>query len=153
MWSKLAETRCLRDIKRGYTPKPPSFGGQFFKIWPEHTYTKSPTKCPSPRQWGQWNGVSTNTGCPKENGDPKEILIKLAIFWYIQNHVTGVVCRSCLITCTHFFYKQLGCLGLSLRFWPKIKQLLSNCPASDWEFPYIFYCNCLILVKKGKITL
>ena len=31
---------------------------------------------------------------------------------------------------THFFYRQLGYLAFSLRFWPKIKQFLSNCPAS-----------------------
>ena len=31
----------------------------------------------------------------------------------------------------HVFYRQLGCLAFSLRFWPKIKQLLSNCPSSD----------------------
>ena len=33
-----------------------------------------------------------------------------------------------------FFYRQLGCLAFSLRFWPKIKHLLSNCPASDLTF-------------------
>ena len=32
------------------------------------------------------------------------------------------------------FYRHLGCLAFSLRFWPKIKQLLSNCPASDLTF-------------------
>ena len=40
-------------------------------------------------------------------------------------------------SCTHFFfYRQLGCLAFSLRFWPKIKQFLSNCPASDWSFTF-----------------
>ena len=34
----------------------------------------------------------------------------------------------------YFLYRQLGCLAFSLRFWSKIKQLLSNCPASDWTF-------------------
>ena len=33
-----------------------------------------------------------------------------------------------------FFHRQLGCLAFSLRFWTKIKQLLSNCPASDLTF-------------------
>ena len=37
-----------------------------------------------------------------------------------------------------FFYRQLGWLNFSLRFWPKIKpkirQLLTNCPASDLTF-------------------
>ena len=28
------------------------------------------------------------------------------------------------------------CLAFSLRFWPKIKQLLSNWPASDWTFSF-----------------
>ena len=32
----------------------------------------------------------------------------------------------------YFFYRQLCCLVFSQRFWPKIKQLLSNYPASDW---------------------
>ena len=31
----------------------------------------------------------------------------------------------------HIFYRQLGCLAFSLRFWPKIKQLLNSYPASD----------------------
>ena len=31
----------------------------------------------------------------------------------------------------HIFYRQLGCLAFSLKFWQKIKQFLSNCPASD----------------------
>ena len=31
---------------------------------------------------------------------------------------------------THFFYRQLGCLAFSLRFWPKIKPF----PASVWTF-------------------
>ena len=33
-----------------------------------------------------------------------------------------------------FFYMQLGYLAFSLRFWPKINQLLSTCPASDLIF-------------------
>ena len=33
---------------------------------------------------------------------------------------------------THFLCRQLGCLAFSLRFWPKIKQFLSICRASDW---------------------
>ncbi len=32
---------------------------------------------------------------------------------------------------THFFYKQLSCLGLSLRFEPKTKHLTSNFPAPN----------------------
>ena len=32
------------------------------------------------------------------------------------------------------FFRQLGCLAFSLRFCPKIKQFLSNCPASDLIF-------------------
>ena len=35
----------------------------------------------------------------------------------------------------------LGCLAFSLIFWPKIKQLLNNCPASDLTF--FFKNNCL----------
>ena len=33
-----------------------------------------------------------------------------------------------------FFYRQLGCLAFSLKFWPNINQFLSNCPASDLIF-------------------
>ena len=39
------------------------------------------------------------------------------------------------------FYWQLSCLAFSLKLWAKIKQLLGNCPASDWSFSikqYIF---------------
>ena len=35
--------------------------------------------------------------------------------------------------CT-FLYRRLGCLAFSLRFWQIIKQLLTNCLASDWTF-------------------
>ena len=35
-----------------------------------------------------------------------------------------------------YFNRQLGCLAFSLRFWPKIKQFPSNCPASDWSFSF-----------------
>ena len=45
-----------------------------------------------------------------------------------------ILIRYKLITTVHIFYRQLGCLAFSLRFWPKIKQLLSNCPASDLTF-------------------
>ena len=38
-------------------------------------------------------------------------------------------------TRTHF-YRQLGCLAFSLRFWPKIMQFFSNCHASDWTFSF-----------------
>ena len=38
------------------------------------------------------------------------------------------------IPITLFFHRQLGCLAFSLIFWPKIKQLLSNCRASDLTF-------------------
>ena len=34
------------------------------------------------------------------------------------------------------FYRQHGCLAFSLRLLPKIKQFLSNCPASDWTFSF-----------------
>ena len=33
-----------------------------------------------------------------------------------------------------FYDRQLSCLRFSLRFLPKIRQLLCNCPASDWTF-------------------
>ena len=42
---------------------------------------------------------------------------------FIQVWYTGIV-----------WYRQLGCLAFSLRFRPKIKQLLSNCPTSGWTF-------------------
>ena len=44
-----------------------------------------------------------------------------------------VPCQKMRPRHTHF-YRQLGCLAFSLRFWLKIKQLLSNCPASDRSF-------------------
>ena len=34
------------------------------------------------------------------------------------------------VSSTLFFYRQLDCLAFSMRFEPKIKQLLSNCLAS-----------------------
>ena len=34
---------------------------------------------------------------------------------------------------THF-YREFGCLAFSPRFWSIIRQLLSNCPSSDWSF-------------------
>ena len=43
------------------------------------------------------------------------------------------------------FYRQIGCLAFSLRFWPKIKQLLSNCPASDWTFSFKTGDFCIIV--------
>ena len=36
---------------------------------------------------------------------------------------------------TFFIGNSVG-LAFSLLFWPKIKQLLSNCPASDWTFSF-----------------
>ena len=50
---------------------------------------------------------------------------------------------------THFlkytyFYRQLGCLAFSLRFWPKIKQF-SNCPASDRTFSFKTGDFCIIV--------
>ena len=51
------------------------------------------------------------------------------------------------------FYRQLGCLAFSLVFWPKIKQFLSNCPASDWTFSFKTACFCYIVLKsKQKIS-
>ena len=41
-----------------------------------------------------------------------------------------------------FFSRQLGCLAFSLRFWPKIKQFLSNCPAS---LDFFFQNRCIIV--------
>ena len=35
-----------------------------------------------------------------------------------------------------FFYRKLSGLAFSLRFWAKIKQLLSNYPTSDWTFSF-----------------
>ena len=37
-------------------------------------------------------------------------------------------------TYTHFFYRQISCLAFTLKFWPKIKQLLSDCPAQSASF-------------------
>ena len=48
----------------------------------------------------------------------------------------------CVCGPTFFFYRQLGCLAFSLRFWQKIKRILSNCPASDWtvSFKTAYFC-------------
>ena len=50
------------------------------------------------------------------------------------------------------FCRQLGCLAFSLTFWPKIKQLLSNCPASDWSFSLATRSDerssCLIFLRR-----
>ena len=48
-----------------------------------------------------------------------------------------------------FFNRQLGCLAFNLKFWPKIKLILSNCPASDWVF---FFQNNLFLLNRVKIN-
>ena len=37
---------------------------------------------------------------------------------------------------SHFFNMQLGCSPFSLRFCPKIKQLLSTCLVSNWTFSF-----------------
>ena len=44
-----------------------------------------------------------------------------------------------------YTYRQLGCLAFSLRFWPKIKQLLSNCSALDWTFSFKTGDFCIIV--------
>ena len=44
-----------------------------------------------------------------------------------------------------FFYRQLGFLAFSLRFWPKMKQLLSICPD-------LFFKNSLLSLKRVKIN-
>ena len=36
----------------------------------------------------------------------------------------------------HIFSGQLGCLAFSLKFLPKIKQFLSDCPTSDRTFSF-----------------
>ena len=53
----------------------------------------------------------------------------------------------------HIFYRQLGCVAFSLRFWPKIRQLLRICPASDRLFlskQLIFAKSCKNQVYKTK---
>ena len=71
-----------------------------------------------------------------------------------NNYHCGCMGRQMFIRgpCTYpsslvqIFYRQLGCLAFSLRSWPKIKQFLSNCPASDWPFSK----NRLIFTKPCK---
>ena len=63
------------------------------------------------------------------------------IFLYIFDLCCDMIFQHFVIRDPYFFYtfflyRQLGCLALSLRFWPKIKQFLSNCPASDWIFSF-----------------
>ena len=40
------------------------------------------------------------------------------------------------LTLTHFFVQTTRLLSLQPEILPKIKQLLSNCPASDWSFSF-----------------
>ena len=63
--------------------------------------------------------------------------------------------RSDFKTLVIFLYRQLGCLALSLRFWPKIKQLLSNCPA--WEMakeatqPYFLWYDKQLVIFENTV--
>ena len=45
----------------------------------------------------------------------------------------------------HSFYRQLGCLAFSLRFWPKMKQLLSNYKTK--QLLSNFFASVLFLVE------
>ena len=60
------------------------------------------------------------------------------LFWIYKRTRQSLVSYS-------FFYRQLGCLAFSLWFWPKIKQLVSNCPASDWTFSFKTGDFCIIV--------
>ena len=53
-------------------------------------------------------------------------LIFFSIYW--EQYIWWVIT---FFGYTFFYNQQLTCLAFSLRFWPKIKQLLSNCPASN----------------------
>ena len=54
-------------------------------------------------------------------------------YWPFFNRNVRIIWDNKQTTCP-FFYRQLGCFAFSLRFWPKIRQLFSNCPASDFTF-------------------
>ena len=63
----------------------------------------------------------------------------------------GYVCACshvCIFSVCVLYDIDLGGLALSLRFWPRIKQLVSNCPASDWTFS----SKTVFLLNRVKIN-
>ena len=88
-------------------------------------------------------GLKEGKEALKDNDD--EVRETRTVFWKTYPGITkNEVMQNVSVTCLNkshitlgvhtFFYRQLGCLAFSLRFWPEIKQLLSNCPASDLTF-------------------
>ena len=61
--------------------------------------------------------------------------------WRPRRYASG-----CAEMIGYTFFYRLGCLALSLRFWPKNKQFLSNCP-QIWVFSFKTADFCLILLK------